>query len=165
MEQVYWEDVEVGQAIPELVKHPTHIQMLMWGGAVDDYNPMHADNAIATRAGYPEPIVFGPLIWSFLVQMVTTWMGVEGWLRKITVRHLRPALAGHDVVCHGTVTSKYEQDGAHLVELELHADYEGGERGTLGSAIVALPPRAKAHPLPSAQPIPSIGWLRMRTGD
>src|SRR3990172_5645417 len=133
--------------------------MLMWGGAVDDYNPMHADNAIATRAGYPEPIVFGPLIWSFLVQMVTTWIGVEGWLRKETVRHNAPALAGKDVVCSGRVTAKYEKDGEHCVELELQADYEGFERGTVGSAIVALPPRSQARPLPSAEPIPSIGWL------
>lgn len=160
--QVYWEDVEVGQEIPTLVKHPTHIQMLMWGGAVDDYNPMHADSQIATRAGYPEPIVFGPLIWSFLAQMITSWIGVEGWLKKITVRHNTPAFAGKDVICKGKVTSKYLKNGEHCLELEIQADYEGVERGTVGSAIVTLPPKAHARPLPSAEPIPSVGWLRIR---
>jgi len=156
--QVYWDDLEVGQEIPTLVKHPTHIQMLMWGGAVDDYNPMHADNEIATRAGYSEPIVFGPLIWSFLVQMVSNWMGVDGWLKKIAVRHNLPALAGDDVVCRGKITDKYTKDGEHYVELQIQADYPSGEGGTTGSATVILPPKAHARTLPSAEPIPDTIW-------
>jgi acyl dehydratase len=160
--QVYWEDVEVGQEVPTLIKHPTHIQMLMWGGAVDDYNPMHADNEIATRAGYPEPIVFGPLIWSFLVQMVTDWIGVEGWLSKISVRHNAPSYAGKDVACRGSVTDKYVRDGEHYVDLKVQADYEGLAEGTVGMASVILPPRAQARPVPHAEPIPSVGWLRIR---
>lgn len=159
--QVYWEDVEVGQEIPPLVKYPTHIQMLMWGGAVDDYNPMHADNEIATRAGYREPIVFGPLIWSFLVQMLTSWIGVEGWLRKITVRHNVPAFANDKVVCRGKITDKYVKDGDHYVELQIQADYPSGEQGTIGSATVTLPPKAYARTLPSAEPIPDTGWLHL----
>lgn len=160
--QVYWEDVEEGQEIPSLTKHPTHIQMLMWGGAVDDYNPMHADNEISTRAGYPEPIVFGPLIWSFLAQLVSDWIGVEGWLSKISVRHNAPSFAGKDVVCRGSVTNKFVRDGEHYVELKLQADYEGLEQGTVGTATVILPPRAHARPVPQGEPIPSVMWLRMR---
>jgi len=160
--QVYWEDVEVAQEIPTLVKHPTHIQMLMWGGAVDDYNPMHADNEIATRAGYPEPIVFGPLIWAFLVQMLTSWIGVDGWLTKITVRHNTPAYAGDEVLCRGKVTLKYVKDGEHYVELQIQADYPSVEAGTIGSATVILPPKAHSHALPSAEPIPDTMWLRIR---
>lgn len=160
--QVYWEDVEVGQEIPSLVKRPTHIQMLMWGAAVDDYNPMHADNEIAARAGYREPIVFGPLIFSFLEQMLTSWMGVDGWLKKITVRHNEPAFAGDDVICKGKITDKYVKDGEHYVELQIQADYPSGEQGTVGSAIVTLPPKAQAHTLPPAEPIPTAPWLRIR---
>ncbi|MEJ2131235.1 MAG: MaoC/PaaZ C-terminal domain-containing protein, partial [Gammaproteobacteria bacterium] len=156
------EDVEIGQEVPTLVKHPTHIQMLMWGGAVDDYNPMHADNEIATRAGYPEPIVFGPLIWSFLAQMVTTWIGVDGWLCKISVRHNVPAYAGKDVTCRGRVTDTYVRDGEHYVDMTIQADYEGREQGTVGTATVTLPPRAHRRPVPQAEPIASVGWLRRR---
>lgn len=160
--QVYWEDVEVGQEIPSLVKHPTHIQMLMWGGAVDDYNPMHADNEIATQAGYREPIVFGPLIFAFLEQMLTSWIGTDGWLKKITVRHDAPAFAGDEVVCRGKITDKYVKDGEHFVELQIQADYPNFEQGTIGSATVILPPKVQAHPLPSAEPIPDTRWLRIQ---
>lgn len=160
--QVYWEDVEVGQEIPTLVKQPTHIQMLMWGGAVDDYNPMHADNEIAKRAGYREPIVFGPLIFAFLEQMLTSWIGVDGWLKKITVRHNVPAFANDDVVCRGKITDKYVKDGEHYVELQIQADYPSFEQGTIGSAVVILPLKAHVHALPSAEPLPTAVWLRRR---
>lgn len=160
--QVYWNDIEVGQEIPNLVKHPTHIQMLMWGGAVDDYNPMHADNEIADRAGYSEPIVFGPLIWAFLVQMVTSWMGADGWLKKVAVRHNLPALAGDDIVCKGKIAAKYEEDGEHYVELQIQADYPSGEEGTIGSATVLLPLSAHTRNIPSAEPIRESMWLRIR---
>jgi len=160
--QVYWEDVEIAQEIPTLVKHPTKLQLLMWGGAVDDYNPMHADHEVATGAGYPAPIVFGPLIFAFLEQMLTDWMGIEGWLRKITIRHHAPAYPEQDVICKGWITNKYVEDGEHYIELQIQADYPNVEKGTTGTAIVVLPPKAQAHPLPSAEPISDCMWLRIR---
>lgn len=160
--QVYWEDVAVGQEIPTLVKHPGHSQMLMWGGAVDDYNPMHSDKEIAIRAGYAAPIVFGPLVWSFLVQMLTGWIGVEGWLCKISVRHNAPAYVGKDVVCRGKIAEKYQKDGLHYLELQIQADYPGVDGGTTGTATVTVPSRSEARPLPHGELIPSIGWLAPR---
>ncbi len=158
--QVYWEDVEEGQEIPALVKRPTHLQMLMWGGAVDDYNPMHASDEVSDRAGFSEPIVFGPLIYSFLVQMLTDWMAPDGWIRKITVRHNSPAFAGDEVTCKGTIKKKYVKDDEHYVDLIIQADYtRSGEESTIGSAAVILPPRAHAHPIPFAEPVPDTGWL------
>ncbi|MFH1382342.1 MAG: MaoC/PaaZ C-terminal domain-containing protein, partial [Chloroflexota bacterium] len=85
--QIRWKDVKEGQDIPNLVRHPTSTQLVMWAGAVDDYNPMHQDVEYAKKAGYPGPIVFGPLQFAFLENMLTDWIG-EGWLKKITIRHV-----------------------------------------------------------------------------
>jgi acyl dehydratase len=160
--QVYWEDVKVGQDIPNLVRHPTRTQMLIWGQAANDPNPMHADNEIAKRAGYKAPIVFGPLIFAFLEQMLTSWMGVDGWLRKITIRHNAPAFADDEVVCRGKVTEKHVENGEHYVELQIAADYPNGKEGTTGSATVILPTKAQAHSPPPAEPIPDPPWLMTR---
>ncbi len=160
--QICWEDVAIGQQIPALVKHPTRLQLLMWGGAVDDYNPMHADHEIATGAGYEAPIVFGPLIFAFLEQMIASWMGVQGWLKKISVRHNAPAYAGQDVRCGGRVAAKHVEGGEHYVELEIRADYPNAERGTTGSAIVSLPRRADVRAFSHAEPIPDPMWLGRR---
>jgi acyl dehydratase len=160
--QISWEEVKEGQDIPSLTKIPTHIQMLIWGGAVDDYNPMHADNKIAERAGYKEPIVFGPLVFSFLVQMVTNWMGPDAWLKKIMVRHNAPAFAEDEIVCNGKVIKKYIENQDHLVEIRLEANYPKVGRGTIGSAIVSLPTKEQVHPLPKVEPILTTGWIRRR---
>jgi len=162
-EQVCWEEVEVGQEIPSLAKTPTHIQMLIWGGAVDDYNPMHADNKVAERAGYKEPIVFGPLVFSFLVQLVTSWMGPDGWLKKIIVRHNAPAFADDEIICRGTVIKKYVEGQEHYVELQIQADYPNREEATSGLAIVSIPTKVESHPIPIGEPIRSAGWLRIRS--
>ena len=159
--QVYWEDVAVGQEIPTLVKHPNQTQLVMWAGAVDDYNPMHQDKEIAIRAGYPGPIVFGPLTFAFLEQMLSDWMGVEGWLKKITVRHLAPAFPDEDMICKGKITQKYVKEGEHYVDLQIQTENSSGKVGTTGSAIIILPPKAHARPLPYAEPIPITLWLAM----
>lgn len=159
--QVYWEDVEIGQEITTLVKRPTPTQTMMWAGAVDDYNRIHAGGGAVNRAGYSKPIVFGPLICAFLRQMLTSWMGVDGWLRKITVRHNAPAYVNEDIVCKGKITGKYIKDGDHCVDLSIQADHGSIEQGTVGSAIIILPLKAQAPAVPFAEPIPEIGWLQI----
>src|SRR5947208_3362132 len=40
----YFEDVEVGEEIPQLVKPPvTHLQLVRYAGASGDFNPLHTD--------------------------------------------------------------------------------------------------------------------------
>lgn len=158
--QIYWDDVEVGQEIPSLVKRPTHVQMLMWGGAVDDYNPMHADADLARRAGYKEPIVFGPLIFAFLEQMLTDWIGIDGWINEITIRHNNPAYPEDEITCKGKITNKYEKEGNHIVELDIQADYTTmGPASTTGSAVITLPCKIQAYPHPKAEPFPDTTWF------
>lgn len=159
--QVYWEDVEIGQEITTLVKRPTPTQVMMWAGAVDDYNRIHAGGGAVNRAGYSKSIVFGPLICAFLRQMLTSWMGVDGWLRKITVRHNAPAYVNEDIVCKGKISGKYIKDGDHYIDLSIQAGHGGMEEGTVGSATVILPLKATAPGVPDTEPMPEIGWLQI----
>jgi acyl dehydratase len=159
--QVYWEDVEIGQEITTLVKRPTPTQVMMWAGAVDDYNRIHAEGGAVNRAGYSKSIVFGPLICAFLRQMLTSWMGVDGWLRKITVRHNAPAYVNEDIVCKGRISAKYIKDVDHYIDLSIQAGHGGTEEGTVGSATVILPLKATAPGVPATEPMPEIGWLQI----
>ncbi len=40
-EQLYYEDVAEGSEIAPMVKQPTTRQLVIWAGAVGDYNPIH----------------------------------------------------------------------------------------------------------------------------
>ena len=67
--KVYAEDVDVGDALPPLVKGPIQqIQLTRYAGASGDYNPLHAEPAVASAAGFKQPILHG----------LATY-GIAGW--------------------------------------------------------------------------------------
>jgi hypothetical protein len=44
-----------------------------------------------------------------------------------------------DIHCKGIITKKYQQDGQHLVELDIWVENADGQKTTPGTATVALP--------------------------
>jgi len=140
--QVYYEDVEVGQEIPRLVKHPTTRQLVKWAGASGDFYEIHYDKDFAQSTGLKGVIVHGWLTYSFLGQLLTDWMGLGGWIKKFGVSYRGMNVPGEDVICRGKVTKKHVQGGEHLVELEIWAETTKGEKNTPGNAVVSLPSRS-----------------------
>jgi len=81
--QIYWEDVNTGQEIPTLTKIATTMMLVKWAGAFGDYNPLHFEHDFAVNfMRSPGIIVHGTLKRQMLIQMVTDWIGVDGWLAK-----------------------------------------------------------------------------------
>jgi acyl dehydratase len=141
-EQLYYEDVVVGSEITPLVKQPTTRQLVMWAGAVGDYNPIHYDKDFAQSRGLPGVIVHGQLVGAFLGQLMTDWIGERGVLRKLSCSYKGMNYPGETLTCRGRVTKKYVQDGQHYVECNLWAENSKEEKTVLGVAIVVLPSRA-----------------------
>ena len=77
--QLYWEDVEVGTEITPLPKIATTAMLVRWAGASGDFNPLHYDKTFAESAGVGQPIVHGALKRQWLIQLVTDWIGNQGW--------------------------------------------------------------------------------------
>jgi acyl dehydratase len=159
--QLCWEDVKEGDEIPKLVKHPLKSQLAAWAGNIDDYNPMHFEDERAKRSGYRTVIVFGPLMVSFMEQMIWDWIAPQGWLAKITARHNGPGYPNEDMILRGKVVKKYERDGKHCVDLEIARDSPQMAGGTVGTATVFLPTKAEAMPVPEGEPFPTPGWYLM----
>lgn len=139
MEQIYYEDVMVGDMLPTLVKHPTPRQLVQWASAAGEFSEMHYDKEFALAKGFPGIIVHGMLVVSFLGQMVTDWIGEWGTLKKTKTSNRRFILVDEDITCKGAVTKKEIEDGEHRVELELWAENSKGEKCVLGTAQVVLP--------------------------
>lgn len=140
--QLYYEDVEVGTEVTPVVKSPTTQQLVKWAGASEDYYQIHYDKDFAQSLGLPGVIVHGRLKSSFLVQMVTDWIGEQGTVKKISVLHRGMDFPGETMTCKGRVTKKYIQDGEHIVECQIWTENPRGEKTTPGNAIVILPSRA-----------------------
>ena len=140
--KVYFEDVKVGDELPALVKGPIQqIQLTRYAGASGDFNPIHQDHEFAKAAGMGDVFAHGMLSMGFVAQCVTDWAGA-GAVRKIGVRFAAIVRLKDTITCRGRVLSKSSKDDVHLVELEIWAENQRGEKVVTGKATVALPARA-----------------------
>jgi acyl dehydratase len=139
--RVYVEDVKVGDELPPLVKGPIQqIQLTRYAGASGDFNPIHQDHEFAKAAGMGDVFAHGMLSMGFVAQCVTDWAGA-GAVRKIGVRFAAIVRLKDTITCRGRVLSKSSKDDVHLVELEIWAENQRGEKVVTGKATVALPAR------------------------
>ncbi|TAK31595.1 MAG: dehydratase [Chloroflexota bacterium] len=139
--QIYYEDVAVGNEVPQLVKNPTTRQLVQWAAGSGDYYEIHYDQEAAHKNGLPGVIVHGKLKTAFLTQMVTDWIGKEGKVRKLSVRYQGMDYPNQQLTCRGKVTAKYERNGEHCVECEVWTENQEGQKTTTGALTVALPSR------------------------
>jgi acyl dehydratase len=139
---VFFEDVNAGDDLPELVKPITQVQLVRYAGASGDFNPIHTVPAVAESVGLPGTIAHGMLIMAFAAQMLTDWAGA-GAVRDLKVRFSGMAVPGESVVCRGKITSMSEEGGEALVHGRLTVKGEADDSLKLkGSFSAALPCRA-----------------------
>jgi len=142
-QQLYYDGVQVGDALPPLVKHPTTRQLVQYAGASGDYYEIHYDHHFAVRSGLKDGvIVHGLLTAGWLAQLMTDWLPSPLALKKFGVSYRSMARPGDTITCMGTIVSKYEKDGLHLVDCDIAAENQQGEKCAIGNATVALPRRS-----------------------
>jgi acyl dehydratase len=138
---VYFDDVKVGDELPALVKGPIQqIQLTRYAGASGDFNPIHQDEEFARAAGMGGVFAHGMLSMGFVAQAVTDWAGA-GRMRKIGVRFAALVRLKDTVTCRGRVVATSQKNGVSLVELDIWAENQKGEKVVTGKATVALPSR------------------------
>jgi acyl dehydratase len=139
--KVYFEDVKVGDELPPLVKGPIQqIQLTRYAGASGDFNPIHQDDEFARAAGMGGVFAHGMLSMGFVGQLVTDWAGA-GQVRKLGVRFAGLVRLKDTITCRGRVLAKSSKDDVNLVDLEVWADNDKGDKVVTGKATVALPTR------------------------
>ena len=139
--KLYFEDVSVGAELPPLVKGPIHqIQLTRYAGASGDFNPIHQDEEFARAAGMGGVFAHGMLTMGFVGQALTDWAGA-GSVRKFGVRFVGLVRLKDVVTCKGRVIAKSSKNDVHLLEVEVWAENQRGEKVVSGKANVALPSR------------------------
>jgi len=139
--RVYAEDVKVGDELPPLVKGPVRqIQLTRYAGASGDFNPIHQDDEFAKAAGMGGIFAHGMLSMGFVAQSLTDWLGA-GTVRKLGVRFTALVRPKDVVTCRGRVVATREDGGTHLVDLDVWAENQRGEKVVIGSATAALASR------------------------
>lgn len=138
--RVRFEDVKVGEELPERSNVVDRAQLVQYAGASGDFNQIHWDEEFARRVGLPGVIAHGMFTMALVVRLVGEWTGDPGAVRRISVQFRREVLPSEKVVARGRVADKDEE--ARTVRLELWAEVE--REGQVvqpvknGEAIVAL---------------------------
>ncbi|MBI2908963.1 MAG: MaoC family dehydratase N-terminal domain-containing protein [Chloroflexi bacterium] len=101
----------------------------------------HAEPEMAQEAGMPGAYDLGSQRIAWVSHVLTNWMGDEGFLKKHGVSIRRPNIFGDTTWCKGVVTRKAVEDGEHLVECEVWAENQLGQRTAQGTSTIVLPSR------------------------
>ena len=140
--KLYYEDVQVGDEIPKLVKAPvTHLQLVRYAGASGDFNPLHTDPKIGELIGTGGIIAHGMLIMGFIGQMLSDYVGPTA-LRKFGVRFKGMTHLEDVITCTGTITEKYESDGVTYISGKTQAADQNGDVKATGTFVAEVPHRS-----------------------
>ena len=140
-EQVYFEDVNEGSEIPQLVKKCSTQQLVMWAAASGDFYQIHYDKDFAQSTGLKGLIVHGALKHAFLGQLLHDWAGEQGRIKKFGCQYRGMDEPNQGITCRGVVTKKYREGDQNFVELDVWTENPQGQKTSPGIAVVTLPSR------------------------
>ena len=125
-------------------RHPADSYVDAKTGAQDSAARGHAEPKMARDVGMPGSYDVGPQRISWVGQLMTNWMGDDGFLRRLNVSVRRPNIFGDVSWCRAKVVDKRVEEGAHLVDLEVWVENQLGEVTAKGTAVVELASRGMA---------------------
>ncbi|MHB8682332.1 MAG: MaoC/PaaZ C-terminal domain-containing protein [Acidimicrobiales bacterium] len=134
---IYFEDVTEGDEAPVKTHTLTRTDLVRYAGASGDYNPMHHDEILATKAGQPSVFGHGMFSMGILGTALTDYVGV-GALTHYSVRFSRQTWPGEQLSTKIVVKAKRQEDGKNLVDLECSLANSEGEVKVVGEATAAL---------------------------
>jgi len=134
---VSYDALAVGEQRSEEFPVLTRTMFVKYAGASGDFNPMHHDDTIATQVGNPSVFGHGMLSMGLAARVVKDWFGPEAILR-LQVRFAKQVWPGDVLTCKATVTGKRDENGEHLVDLDLLVENQDGVQAIIGSATAAV---------------------------
>ena len=164
---LYWEDVNEEEELKTLIKGPIDIVDIIsflcgtgaqLGGASTKWATMknllklkdpetgewmpietfHYRSDIAHQLGIPGALVYGAQNEAYLSQLVTNWMGDDGFVEKMIHQHREPCFHGDIIYVKGNVARKYIENDEHLVEINMWTENQDGVKICPSTAVVRL---------------------------
>jgi hypothetical protein len=129
-----FDDVEVGQELPELVIDLTPTLIVSTAIATRDYQDVHHDRDLALQKGSKDIFMNILTTNGFVGRFITDWAGPEALLKSVSIRLGAPNYPDDTMRLTGRVTSK--DDG--IVEVEVRGSNSLGDHVT-GTVKLELP--------------------------
>jgi acyl dehydratase len=137
---VKYDDVEVGQEIPERTYPVRRVDLVKYAGASGDFNPIHWDEKFAKSVGLPDVIAHGMFTMAEGGRFVTDWAGDPGAVVEYGVRFTKPVVVPNDdqgatIEVSGKVGAKLDDN---KVRVDLVAMCAGQKVLGMSRAVVRL---------------------------
>jgi acyl dehydratase len=130
--------VHSGQTRAALTFGPvTRTDIVRYAGASGDFNPIHHDEAAATKAGFPSVISIGMYQAGLLASYATDWLGPQN-IRKFSVRFKEQVWPGDELTCRGAVSAVKAHVDGFTVVVELTCTRHTGGVALEGTAEFLL---------------------------
>lgn len=98
------DELAPGLCLGELRLTPTRSQIFMFSAVTWNRHKIHFDREQAAAEGFPDVAVQRGLIGNYLAQLITSWAGKEGRLRRLQWRVTKSAFPHQELRCQGIVT-------------------------------------------------------------
>lgn len=151
---LYWEDVEEGQALPAFTYELSLLRLVSFVRASGLYDYVHFDGAYAKAAGARDAFISTPHVAGLFGRLLTDWSGPGGEIRSLTFAMRTQSCTDDMLTVTGRVGRRYRgEDGAYLVDLvDLNIGHAIAARAATATATMALPSRTGAKALPLGAP-------------
>ena len=130
-----FDDVRVGQELPELLVELTPTVIVSTAIATRDYQDVHHDAELAKERGSKDVFMNILTTNGYVGRYVTDWAGPDAVLKKVAIRLGAPNYPGDAMLMTGKVKSK--GDGG-LVEVEIKGANNLGDH-VVGTVTLVLP--------------------------
>ena len=129
-------------AFAERKRHPGNVYFSPRTGIPIHPAAGHFDYEICQEVGFPRPYDTGWMRINWLGHLVTSWMGDDGWIKRLKGPLRYPLYVGDLCWCKGFVKRKFVENHEYSAELEIWVENKEGTKITEGMAVVRLPARA-----------------------
>ena len=94
-----YEDVSVGDPMPDLVKEISTVSMVRYAAATWDFHRYHHDRQYANDRGMREEFLDGQQMGGYLAQHVVDWAGLDATLKRLSFRYGDFVFPGDTLTC------------------------------------------------------------------
>jgi hypothetical protein len=141
-QQLYFEDIEVGDQVPPVVFTMTIYRLVVEAGANRDFNQFHHNTPVSQLRGAPDMFANNVFVQGMWERTVREYIGMSGRFKQTGPFRMNIFnTVGETVVTRGSVARKWREGNENLVELQMYCQHSKGNSVGPGPVIVTLPAR------------------------
>jgi acyl dehydratase len=153
--QLYYDDVEIGQAMPPLVIGPlTPVHLFRWSAAIENWHRIHYDQSFSIyHEDLPSILAQGSWKQSILPRYLKDLCLPNGWPWKAKFQHRAMIVPGNTVTVWANITGKRETEGLGFLDMDVGIRLDNDVESCPGTATIILPKRGgREIPYPFVAP-------------